>query len=47
LHQALAMLVLTAATVHVAFVQRQVTAPLIPAQAGIQSGSPLSRGRAS
>jgi heme a synthase len=47
LHQAMAMLVLTVASVHAAFVkQRQVNLPLIPAQAGIQPGSPLSRGRA-
>ena len=47
LHQAMAMLVLTAATVHVAFLkQQQVNLPLTPAQAGIQPGSPLSRGRA-
>jgi heme a synthase len=46
LHQAMAMLVLTAASVHAAFVQQRVIRPLIPAQAGIQPGSPLSRGRA-
>jgi cytochrome c oxidase assembly protein subunit 15 len=47
LHQAGAMLVLTIASVHAAFVRRQqVNLPLIPAQAGIQPGSPLSRGRA-
>jgi heme a synthase len=47
LHQAVAMLVLTAASVHAAFVkQRQVNLPLIPAQVGIHPGSPLSRGRA-
>jgi cytochrome c oxidase assembly protein subunit 15 len=47
LHQAVAMLVLTAATVHAAFLKQQrVKRPLIPAQAGIQPGSPLSRGRA-
>jgi heme a synthase len=45
LHQAMAMLVLTAATVHAAVVQQRVTLPLIPVQAGIQPGSPLSRGR--
>jgi heme a synthase len=45
-HQAIAMLVLTAATVHAAGLRRQISLPLIPAQAGIQSGSPLSRGRA-
>jgi heme a synthase len=47
LHQAVAMLVLTVASVHTAFLKRQpVNLPLIPAQAGIQPGSPLSRGRA-
>jgi heme a synthase len=47
LHQAMAMLVLTAASVHAAFVkQRQLNPSLIPAQVGIQPGSPLSRGRA-
>jgi heme a synthase len=47
LHQAVAMLVLTVASVHAAFVGRQqANVPLIPAQAGIQPGSPLSRGRA-
>src|ERR1700722_14680228 len=47
LHQAGALLGLTIASVHAAFVRRQqVTLPLIPAQAGIQPGSPLSRGRA-
>ena len=47
LHQAGAMLVLTIASVHAAFVGRQQpNLPLIPAQAGIQPGSPLSRGRA-
>jgi heme a synthase len=50
-HQAMAMLVLTAATVHVAGLWRQAGLPLIPAQAGIQglaqaTGSPPSRGRA-
>jgi len=47
LHQAGAMLVLTIASVHAAFVRRQqMNLALIPAQAGIQPGSPLSRGRA-
>jgi cytochrome c oxidase assembly protein subunit 15 len=47
LHQAGAMLVLTAASEHATFVRRQqVNLPLMPAQAGIQPGSPLSRGRA-
>jgi cytochrome c oxidase assembly protein subunit 15 len=47
LHQAGAMLVLTVASGHAAFLGRQqVNLPLIPAQAGIQPGSPLSRGRA-
>jgi heme a synthase len=47
LHQAGAMLVLTIASVHAALLRRQqVNLPLIPAQAGIQAGSPLSRGRA-
>jgi heme a synthase len=45
LHQAMAMLVLTAATVHAAYVNGRVVSPLIPAPAGIQPGSPLSRGR--
>ncbi len=46
LHQAMAMLVLTVATVHVASLTQRAIVPLIPAQAGIQPGSPLSRGRA-
>jgi heme a synthase len=46
LHQAMAMLVLTAATVHAAALRRPARLPLIPAPAGIQPGSPLSRGRA-
>jgi cytochrome c oxidase assembly protein subunit 15 len=47
LHQAMAMLVLIAATVHAAFLKHQRgNLPLIPAQAGIQPGSPLTRGRA-
>jgi heme A synthase len=46
LHQAMAMLLLTAATVHTAYVQQRVTLTLIPAHAEIQPGSPLSRGRA-
>jgi heme a synthase len=46
-HQAMAMLVLTAATVHAAGLRRrQISFALIPAQAAIQSASPLSRGRA-
>ncbi len=45
LHQAMAMLVLTAATVHAAGLKARTSLPLIPAQAGIQPGSPLSRGR--
>jgi heme a synthase len=45
-HQTMAMLVLTAATVHAAGLGRRASLPLIPAQAEIQSGSPLSRGRA-
>ena len=45
-HQAMAMLVLTAATVHAAGLRRQANVPLIPATAGIQLGSPPSRGRA-
>jgi heme a synthase len=45
-HQAMAMLVLTAATVHAAGLQRRISFPLIRAPAGIQPGSPLSRGRA-
>jgi cytochrome c oxidase assembly protein subunit 15 len=44
-HQAMAMLVLTAATVHAANLGRRASLALIPAQARIQSGSPLSRGR--
>jgi heme a synthase len=45
-HQTMAMLVLTAATVHAAGLGRRASLPLIPAQAEIQTGSPLSRGRA-
>jgi heme a synthase len=45
-HQAAAMLVLTAAALHAANVQTRSSVALIPAQAGIQPGSPLSRGRA-
>jgi cytochrome c oxidase assembly protein subunit 15 len=49
LHHAMAMLVLTAATVHAAGLGRRASLPLIPAQAGIQGlvqrpGSPPSRG---
>ncbi len=44
LHQAMAMLILTAATLHTA--NLQLSLPLIPAQAGNQPGSPLSRERA-
>ena len=49
LHQAMAMLVLTAATVHAAGLGRRVSLPLIPAKAGIQgpvqrTGSPPSQG---
>jgi heme a synthase len=48
LHQAMAMLLLTAATVHAASLRRPASLPLIPAQAGIQglvqrTGSPPSR----
>jgi hypothetical protein len=51
LHQAVAMLVLSVATVHAAGVWRRASFPLIPAQAGIQgraqeAGSPPSRERA-
>jgi cytochrome c oxidase assembly protein subunit 15 len=46
LHQAGAMLVLTVATLQAAALRRPTLAALIPAQAGIQTGSPLSRGRA-
>jgi heme a synthase len=51
LHQAVAMLVLSVATVHAAGVWRRASFPLIPAQAGIQGraqepGSPPSRERA-
>jgi cytochrome c oxidase assembly protein subunit 15 len=47
LHQAVAMLVLAVASVHAAFLKRQpANPPLILAHAGIQPGSPLSRGRA-
>jgi len=46
LHQAMAMLVLTAAALHAAGLRLRASIPLIPAQAGIQAGSPLSRGRA-
>ena len=46
LHQAGAMVVLTIACVHAAFLRpQQVNLALIPAQAGVQPGSPLSRGR--
>jgi heme a synthase len=45
-HQAMAMLVLTVATVHAAGLKQRAILPPIPAQAGIQPGSPLSRGRA-
>src|ERR1700733_4962959 len=45
-HQAMAMLVLTVATVHAAGLKPRAILPPIPAQAGIQPGSPLSRGRA-
>jgi cytochrome c oxidase assembly protein subunit 15 len=45
-HQAVAMLVLTVASLHAANVMVLTRTPLIPAQAGIQTGSPLSRGRA-
>jgi heme a synthase len=45
-HQAAAMLVLTAAALHVAnVVGRRPGYPLIPAQAGIPTGSHLARGR--
>jgi heme a synthase len=44
-HQSMAMLVLTAATVHAAGLRRRASLPLVPAQAGIQPGSPLARGR--
>ncbi len=46
LHQAAAMLVLTAATVHAAGLKQRASLPLVAAQAGIKPGSPLSRGRA-
>ncbi len=46
LHQAVAMLILTVATLHAANMAKPASFPLIPAQAGSQSGSPLSRGRA-
>jgi cytochrome c oxidase assembly protein subunit 15 len=46
LHQAVAMLVLTAATVHAAAVAAGANDPLISVQAGIQPGSPLTRGQA-
>jgi cytochrome c oxidase assembly protein subunit 15 len=45
MHQMMAMVVLTAATLHAANVKLRTSLPLIPAQAAIQSGSPLSRGR--
>jgi cytochrome c oxidase assembly protein subunit 15 len=45
-HQAVAMLVLTAAALHAANVQTRRSIAVISAQAGIQPGSPLSRGRA-
>jgi heme a synthase len=45
-HQAVAMLVLTAATVHAAGLRQRAIFPLIRAPAGIQPGSPLSRERA-
>jgi heme a synthase len=46
MHQMMAMVVLTAATLHAANVKLRSSLPLIPAQARIQSGSPLSRRRA-
>jgi heme a synthase len=46
LHQAMAMLVLTAATVHAAELSRQASFPLIREPTGIQPPSPLSQGRA-
>jgi cytochrome c oxidase assembly protein subunit 15 len=46
LHQAMAMLVLTAAALHAAGLRLRASIPLIPAQPGIQAGSPLSRERA-
>ena len=47
LHQAMAMLVLTAATVHAALLKHQPgNLPRIAARAGIHPGSPLTRRRA-
>jgi cytochrome c oxidase assembly protein subunit 15 len=45
-HQAMAMLVLTAAVLHAANVAQRTRMPLIPAHAALQPGSPLTRGRA-
>jgi heme a synthase len=45
-HQALAMLVLTVASLHAANVVVLARTPLIPAQAEIQADPPLSPGRA-
>jgi cytochrome c oxidase assembly protein subunit 15 len=42
-HQAMAMLVLTVATLNAVNLQRRAAIALIPAQAGIQGGMPLSR----
>jgi heme a synthase len=44
-HQAVAMVVLTAATLHAAHLQMRKAIPLIPMPAGIETRSPLSRGR--